>query len=131
MRGFAGIDTLWLAKDKISFGAAPGGGVASSVSDKDICSLMDRESVIPVLGRGVPPDDYDFGGISGGPMLAVVEGRAGLRSWWPAGVIYEGPNPAPDANEAIPGLQIIRARRMHFIRADGSIDAQLWDSLHI
>lgn len=124
--GFAGIDTIWLSRKRISFGAAPGGGVASSVSDTDVSSLIEREQLIGVLGQGIPPENYDFGGISGGPMLSVIEGRAGLRSWSLAGVIYEGPNPASNPDEAIPGLQIIRARRAHFIRPDGTLETEHW-----
>jgi hypothetical protein len=44
-------------------------------------------------------------------------------------VIYEGPNTSGKPGEAIEGLEIIRARRAHFIRRDGSLDTERWDSL--
>ena len=45
-----------------------------------------------------------------------------------AGVIYSGPNTSSDPNEAIPGFELIRARRTAFIRADGFLDRDLWQS---
>ena len=126
--GFPGVATIWLSPREVSFGAAPGGGVASSISDTNVSSLIERENLIAVLGQGIPPENYDFRGMSGGPMLSVIEHR-GLRTWALAGVIYQGPNTSCDPNEAIPGLEIIRARRADFIRPDGSLDSQRWDEI--
>ena len=126
--GFPGLTTMWLCPREISFGAAPGGGVASSISETDVSSRIEREHLIPLLGAGVPPENYDFGGMSGGPMLTVIE-QGGLRGWSLAGVIYQGPNPDPDPAQAIAGLEIIRARRAHFILPDGTLDIPRWDDL--
>jgi hypothetical protein len=126
--GFPGRETIWLSPDEISFGAAPGGGVASSISETDVSSLIERQNLIAVLGGGIPPENYDFGGMSGGPMLTVIETGA-LRSWSLAGVIYAGPNPSPDEREAIAGLEIIKARRANFILPDGRLDVRRWDDL--
>ena len=64
------------------------------------------------LGGGIPPENFDFGGISGGLTLTVIQNR--LRSWSLAGVIYQGPHVSDDPNKAIAGLEIIKARRAHF-----------------
>jgi hypothetical protein len=40
----------------------------------------------PVDGQGIPPENYGYGGISGGLMLAIFE--APVRVWAFAGVIY-------------------------------------------
>ncbi len=112
----------------IEFGAVPLSGVASSISDVDVSSSIDREYLIDVMGKGLLPENYDFRGISGGPMLTVIEAPSGLRSWSLAGVIYKGPNTDPD--EAIPGVEIISARRAYFIQPDGRLNTQLWDSLN-
>jgi len=127
--GFPGLETLWLSPDEISFGASAGSGVASSVSETDVSSLIERENLSPVFGKRLPPVNFDFGGMSGGPMLAVIEYR-GLRSWALAGVIYQGPNPSDDPQQSIAGLQIMKARRAHFIRPDGTLDVQRWDELN-
>ena len=124
--GFPGIGTIWLSPREISFGAAPGGGIASSISEKDVSSMIEREHLIAVLGDGIPPENFDFGGMSGGPMLMVIETKV-FRSWSLAGVIYEGPNPATDEAQAIADLEIIRARRAHFILPDGRLDVARWN----
>lgn len=126
--GFPGIETIWMSPREVSFGAAPGGGVASSISEADVCSLVERDHLIAVLGSGPPPENYDFRGMSGGPMLTVIENGV-LRSWSLAGVLYEGPNPSPDPAQAIAGLEIIRARRAHFILPDGTLDIRRWEEL--
>jgi hypothetical protein len=126
--GFPGRETTWMSPKEVSFGAAPAGGVASSISEIDVSTLIERENLITVLGAGLPPQNYDFAGMSGGPMLAVIE-QGALRSWSLAGVIYQGPNPCADAGEAIEGLEIIKARRSRFVIADGTLDIRLWEDL--
>jgi hypothetical protein len=91
------------------------------VSERDISSQIEREHLVPALGDGLPPEDFDFGGISGCAMLTVVQNK--LRSWALSGVIYQGPNPSDNPDEAIRGLEIIKARRAHFILPDGRLDA--------
>ena len=100
--GFPQIETRQLSVQKVEFGCLRGSGVASSINDRDIVALLEREHWIPVGDRPAPPENFDFGGISGGIMITVVEGR--LRSWSLAGVIYEGPSTSADPNEAIPGF---------------------------
>jgi hypothetical protein len=128
--GFPGRETIWVSLREISFGLAPGSGVASSISDTDISTLIERDHLIDVMGLGLPPENFDFGGMSGGPMLAVVE-HNGLRSWRLAGVIYQGPNPSEDEAEAIAGLEIIKARRADFIMPNGMLDVSRWDAVNI
>jgi hypothetical protein len=128
--GFPSVGNKWVSSTEISLGAAPGGGVASSVSQFDVSSLVERERMLDVMGLGLPSENFDFGGISGGPMLTVVEHHR-IRSWRLAGVIYEGPNPSVGASDAIPGLEIIRARRADFILPTGKLDLQRWQSLNL
>jgi hypothetical protein len=115
---------VWHAPWGISFGAVVSSGAASSVSELDVSTLIEREYLIPTLGQGVPPEDFDYRGMSGGVMLTVVD--APLHSWALAGVIYEGPNPSGDPEQAIAGLNIIKARRAHFILPDGRLDRDRW-----
>src|SRR5262249_36903057 len=125
--GFPGVGRVWLwppPPSEIRFGAVVSSGAASSVNDLDISTLIEREHLIPILGQGVPPEDFDYGGMSGGVMLTVVE--TPLHSWALAGVICQGPNPSNDPGQAITGLNIIKARRAHFILADGTLNRDLW-----
>jgi hypothetical protein len=122
--GFPQIETRQLSLQKVEFGSLRGSGVATSVNDRDVVTMIEREYLIPAGSRPAPPENFDFGGISGGIMMTVVEGR--LRSWALAGMIYEGPSTSDDPNEAIPGFEIIRSRRADFLKADGTLDTALW-----
>jgi hypothetical protein len=76
------------------------------------------------------PENFDFGGISGGPFVAIVQTPT-LRSCIPAGVIFQGPNPSGDPTESIQGLEIIRARPVHFINPDGTFDIARWERSNV
>jgi len=54
-----------------------------------------------------------------------------LRSWALAGVIYQGPNTSESPEEAIAGLEIIKARRAHFILPSGRLDTGLWHTVSL
>jgi hypothetical protein len=123
--GYPGVGTRHPSLQDVVFGALPGSGIATSVSEKDISTLIERQHLMPALGDHIPPENFAFGGISGGPMLTVVQGA--LRSWALAGVIYQGPNTSENPQEAIAGLEIIKARRAHFILPDGMLDIARWE----
>jgi hypothetical protein len=125
--GYPGIGTRHPSAREVIFGATPGSGIATSVSDRDVSTLIEREHLMPAMGGGIPPENFDFGGISGGPMLTVIQGK--LRSWALAGVIYQGPNISKNHEEAIVGLEIIKARRAHFVLPDGKLDTGRWHSI--
>jgi hypothetical protein len=78
------------------------------------------------------PENFNFGGMSGGPPLIAIVQAEIMRTWKPAGVIISGPNPgdAPD-QDFIPGFEVIRARPIHFIKADGTLDHDRWDQANI
>jgi hypothetical protein len=122
--GYPGVGTRQHLPREIVFGALAGYGEASSVSERDVSTLIEHEHLIPFLGRGVPPENFNFGGISGGAILMIMQDQ--LRSWALAGVICQGPNTAENAEEAIAGLEIIKARRAHFLRPNGQLDVGRW-----
>jgi hypothetical protein len=127
--GFPGVGTIQLSNEAVSFGAFPGSGIAASVSDRDVSILLEREYMVPLLGGGIPPENFDFGGMSGGPVIKIVE--TPIRSWALAGVIYRGPNISVDPDQAIEGFKLISARRSHFILPDGRLDMTQWRSLSL
>lgn len=112
---------------EVIFATTAVSGIATSVSEKDVSTLIEREYLMPVLGGGIPPENFDFGGISGGPMVTDIQDT--LWSCTLAGVIYKGPNVSNDPNEAIAGLEIVAARRAHFILPDGKLDKMRWSSV--
>lgn len=125
--GYPQAGTQPMGSQGVSFGLVRGSGVASGVNDRDVVSLFDRSCWLPDPVRGAPPPKFDFGGISGGIMLTIIQGA--LRSWSLAGVVYEGPCIADDPEQAIEELEILRARRAHFLKTDGQLDTALWHAL--
>jgi len=121
--GFPGRERLFPTRNAIVFGLFSLGALATSISDRDVCSQIERTELIDVLGRGLMPENYDMGGISGGPMLTIVE-QGGLRLTQLAGVIYSGPNPS--AADKIADFEVVRARRADFILPDGKLDRTRW-----
>ncbi|MDF1554430.1 MAG: hypothetical protein P1P84_15270 [Deferrisomatales bacterium] len=86
--GFPGLEVLRPGPRVLSFGALAGMGVATDVGSRSIWSQFERGEWTDVFGLGLPPEDYNMGGLSGGPLLAVVE-HLGVMSWRLGGVICE------------------------------------------
>ena len=88
--GYPGIGTRHPSPREAVFGIVRGSGIAHSVGERNVCTQLEREYLMPAkVGEGVPPENFDFRGMSGGLMLTVIQNR--LRSWSLAGVIYQGP----------------------------------------
>lgn len=128
--GYPGKCREVLAPREISFGCFGSGAIATSVNENSISVQIEREHLIPVLGEGMVPENYDFGGISGGPLIAIVQ-TATIRSWRPAGIIIRGPNTSEDIEEAISGFELITARPIHFILPNGELDNARWEMNNI
>ena len=126
--GYPGLGTRHPSPREAVFGIVRGSGIAHSVSERDVSTQLERGYLTPAkVGEGIPPENFDFRGMSGGLMLTVLQDQ--LRSWSLAGVIYQGPNTSADEGQAIAGLEVIRARRAHFILPDGNLDIARWRSL--
>jgi len=128
LAGFPSIETTSHSVPDFGFGAHSINGTANSISEKDISIQIKREELIDILGYGLPKKNYNFGGMSGGPVLALIDGT--IQSWVFAGVVYEGPNPSPDRDNSISDFEIIRARRAHFILPNGQLDIKRWTDIN-
>lgn len=73
---------------EFSFGLCSGAGIADDVDAEKIVTSIKRDELVDTLGYGLPPEGFEFGGMSGGPLLALME--TGIVSWSLAGVIYWG-----------------------------------------
>lgn len=124
--GFPGCERRLVGPREIDWGIYGACGIATSVSDRDVSCQFEREHWIDVMGKGLPPEGFKMGGVSGGPLLTIVEHK-GIRSHRLAGVIYEGPHPDQEEDPATTfGLEVLRARRADFIFPDGMIDRSRW-----
>jgi hypothetical protein len=99
-----------------AFGAL---AIAEAVTDDQIVISYDPARDIDLLGHGLPPLGFNLSGCSGGPVLAVRAQGESLTSF-PVGFIFRGPRKS--SSDSALGFDLIRARRIHMIRADGTLD---------
>jgi hypothetical protein len=110
--GFPGIERVPVAPHEISFGLHSAMVPLTDFTEYQICARMERDYRIDVRGHGLPPEGYDLGGVSGGPMLQPVY-LDGAWGWRLVGVISEA--------IAVEDFERITAVRAHFILPDGRL----------
>jgi hypothetical protein len=99
-----------------AFGAL---AIADTVTDGEILVSYDSTRDIDLSGRGLPALGSKMSGCSGGPVLAV-RAKGDSLILFPVGIIFRGPGGR--ASGASIGFDMIRARRIHMIRDDGTLD---------
>ncbi|MBU3021585.1 hypothetical protein [Aestuariibacter sp. A3R04] len=114
--GFPGVERKKNAVDYYTFGYYCFNTPINTVSDRHFGCSFDREYWVDAIGKGMPPDNYDMGGISGAPAIALIRSEVGIVTWRLAGVVYEA-----TASEMLG--EIMFAHHADFIQADGSIIA--------
>jgi hypothetical protein len=100
-----------------AFGAL---AIIDSVTDREILATYDPNRDIDVNGSGLPPLGFNMSGCSGGPVLAVRRHGESQRSF-PVGFILRAPRRESTSASSM-GFDMIRARRIHMIREDGTLD---------
>jgi hypothetical protein len=107
--GFPGVDRRDTS-NRTEFGGTSGSGIADSINDHDISGVIGRDHMTPIDGLELPPERFDFAGISGAPVLVVTGSE--ILSWRLAGVVYECGRDL---------LEIIKIARADFIGSDGTV----------
>ena len=87
--GFPGLERLRKEDDYYSFGYYGFNTPVNTISNRHFGCSLDRKYWRDALGKGFPPKNYDMGGISGAPVIALIKSEAGLVSWRLAGIVYE------------------------------------------
>ena len=77
--GFPGAERRQVARREFSFGLYGASAIAHSIDQDKITTRVDHSSIVDSIGHGLPPECYDIGGMSGGPMLTVVDTRTYLK----------------------------------------------------
>jgi hypothetical protein len=110
--GFPGGERIPIAAHDISFGLHSAMVPLTSHTDYQLCCQLDRDSRVDVRGLGLPPEGYDLGGVSGGPMLQPVY-RDRVWGWRLVGALSEAVSAS--------SFERVTAVRAHFILPDGRI----------
>jgi hypothetical protein len=87
--GFPGKEPLLVAPYELNFAVCGGLMVAKSVNQRNISCQFGREFLVETQGCAAPPSNYDIGGMSGGPLLTLVEHNE-LQYLALGGVISQG-----------------------------------------
>lgn len=95
------------------YGAIP---IIKTINNNDLVCQFEREYMIDLSGKGLPDENYKFGGLSGAPIIAIDKNESGILTWRLAGIIHE-------ANSE---YQIICARRCDFIFPDGKLNKEMF-----
>lgn len=111
LAGFPGNDRIQVAPREFNFGLFTVLGVARRVTEEQITWVLEREHAIPHAAIPSPPADYDYGGISGGPVVGWFETKGGLAYPKVCGIV----------SQAHPGLNNVVAKRTDLIASDGTI----------
>ena len=123
--GYPGHARRLLGQREMSWGIFAATGLVTSANEISISIQLDRANLKQILGTGSFVENYDFGGTSGGPLIAIIQTNH-FRFWKPAGVVIQGSNPVFDESQSIEGFELIKARPIDYILADGSLDNERW-----
>jgi hypothetical protein len=124
--GYPGKSRSLLTPRDVMFGRVALGTNVSSSREDVITLHVERNQMYRCLGKGKLPEDYNFGGISGGPLVALAE-RRGIRGWVAAGIIRVGPNAGDNpSQDFISGFELFYATPIHFLKDDGYLDVDRW-----
>ena len=110
--GFPGVERVPVAPHEISFGLYGAMVPLTDFTEYQLSARMEPEYRVDVRDLGLPPEGYDLGGVSGGPMLQPVF-QNGVWCWRLVGVLSEA--------VAVQGFERITAVRAHFILPDGRL----------
>ena len=110
MAGFPGHDRKIVSLHEISFAVYPVLATAKTVGERLISCQFERDYVVETPGFAVPPPNYSTGGMSGGPLLTLID-LDGFVFWRLGGVIREGSN----------DMEIIFSSRAECLLPDGKL----------
>jgi hypothetical protein len=97
--------------------------VVEDFTDREILVTYEPAIVQPASwAPAMPPLGFNMSGCSGGPVL-MHGTRNGLHRWFPVGLIARGPKDE-GCQGASAEFDMIRLRRIHVIRPDGTIEKE-------
>lgn len=108
--GFPGRERHHLSEREIETGIFSALTVAENVTNLQISGHFDRRYQVDKPGRATAPTGYDLGGVSGAPLVTIVD-SPGLHYWRLGGVMTEYSTT----------FEIFYATRADFILPDGRL----------
>jgi hypothetical protein len=110
--GYPGSERQKNGAQEYSFGLYVALTPVSSSSERQFGCAFDRDNWLDTFGKGLPPERFDLGGISGGPAFLFKESDNKIITWDLVGVVCDG------ANEI---GEIVFFHHAKFIQPDGRL----------
>ena len=112
--GFPACEHDRIAGKDVSFALHSAIVPLTRITEHQLCCQFDRKRWFDIRGAGLPPVGYEYGGMSGGPMLQpTYDHERGTWGWRLVGVVSEA--------LSVEGFERITAVRAHLIMPDGRI----------
>lgn len=108
--GFPGVARRQLNDREVEHGIFTALTVADNVTDTEISGHFDRAHQVDKPGRPSAPEGYDIGGVSGAPLVTIVDSES--LCYWRLGGVMTAFNTA---------YEIFYATRADFIMPDGTL----------
>lgn len=115
--GYPGIERLENKFSVISFGLFTALVIARSVTETQITWLMEREYQMENTELKAPPEKYNLGGVSGGPLISLFESENYVAHFCISGIVTEHPD--YEENEFV--IERLVAVRADIIGENGKI----------
>lgn len=90
--GYPGVERFKVGPQAYDFGLYVALTPVSSSSERHFACSFERGNWLDTIGKGLPPLDFDMGGMSGGPAFLFKESDGELISWDLIGVLYNATN---------------------------------------
>lgn len=87
--GYPGAERVQIREFASSFGVACFNIPVSSTSEYQFGCVFEREYWEKQFGKNLPQENYNLGGISGAPVIALIQRESGVVTWRLAGVAYQ------------------------------------------
>jgi hypothetical protein len=112
--GYPGAERREPAPREVNFGLVGILGIAAGVGEGHVSYQLEPAEYLDPLGLGLPPENLQLGGLSGAPVLTLIE-KPGIKlvHWRLGGVVTQGYS----------GWGIIRATQARLIQPNGMIGA--------
>jgi len=117
--GFPELERQVYGNHSADFRSYVGMTVVDGISDREIMTTYDPNRDHDLSGvAGLPPLRLNLSGCSGGPVLLHTD-QNGVYRWNAVGLIASGPGDSPEGETS--QFDLIRIRRIHFIKEDGTL----------
>lgn len=114
--GYPGVERLKVGPQAYDYGLYVALTPVSSSSERHFACSFERDNWLDTFGKGLPPPDFEMGGMSGGPAFLFKESDGKVITWDLVGIVYNATNSMGE---------IVLFHHAKYIRPDGFLTAPI------